>query len=496
MSAMLQNISSYLKQHADHGQRTIVFYSSSPQFAPWEWMAPLAVFLQQKNYAVMLLSTYAWEESPSGIPCFVIDKSELPQIAGIHCIITMDTDCGPFPADARVLAVAHGHMYATSCAHLLTSSLLPARYDGYVVNFPLEKSAETITSLWTGLLPDTAYERSGTRFDILACGYLRAAAIQQQMQKDRKPDALCYAPILRHFSPQIGGDRIGLYGKKIISTLLHNFANYKVIFRPTHSDLPDEAVQQIIAAFKDNPRFELDASHSKVETFDRSAAVITDISHIANSFAFSCLRPAIAFRPWESHTGYTPAAHGGVVSTFTTLVSTLRAFLDNAEATRTIIKRERDKGTCPPETAFEDFALLLEDIFAPMPAADANRLLSIHRAEHGARAVEFVSVYSTYAPEALINVLVYAFFNNLYPHSTLLPGIVILERNRSESETPIHAELRQRLGEIVPPQTIPATYGEAKEFGLYLIKLELAKYIKKADSNGKKFCEKLIEHYK
>lgn len=496
MTATFQNISSYLKQLADHGQRTIVFYSTSPQFAPWEWMIPLAVFLQQKNYAVILLSTYAWEEIPSGMPSFVIDKSEMAQIEGIHCVITMDTDWGPFPADARVLAVAHGHMYATSSTHLLTSALLPARYDGYVVNFPLAPSAEAITNLWTGLLPDSAYERSAARFDILACGYLRAAAIQQQMQKDRKPDALCYAPILRHFSPQIGGDRVARYGRNILYTLLHNFPEYRVIFRPTYNDLEDDEVQQIVASFKHNPRFELDDSHSKVETFDRSAAVITDISHIANSFAFTCLRPAIAFRPWENHTGYAPAPHGGIVSSITTLVSTLRAFLDNGEATRTIIKRERDKGTCPPETAFEDFALLLEDVFAPTPTADTNRRLSIHRAEHGASAVEFVNVYSSFAPEALINILVYAFFNNLYPHNTFLPGMLILERNRSESETPISEELRQRLGEIVPPQTIPATYGEAKEFGLYLVKLELMKYIKNADNNGKKFCERLIEHYK
>lgn len=496
MTTTLQNIINFLKKDAEHGQRTIAFYSTSPCFAPWEWMVPLAAFLQQKNYAVMLLSTYPMEEIPSAMRYVIIDKSDLPLIAGLHCIITMDTDYGPFPADARVLAVAHGHQHVTSPTHLLASALLPARYDGYVVNFPLARSAEAITRLWTGLLPSSAYNRSGTRFDILACGYLRTAAIQQQMQKDRKPDALCYAPILRHYAPWIGGDRIAQYGEKILYTLLHNFPEYKVIFRPTHSDLSDEEVQHIIARFRDNPRFELDASHTKVETFDRSAAVITDISHIANSFAFTCLRPAIAFRPWENRTGFAPAPHGGIVSSTTALVSTLRAFLDNGDATRTIIQRERDKGTCPPETAFEDFALLLEGIFAPIPPIDTNRFLSIPRVEYSASAVEFVNVYSLFAQDALISVLAYAFFNDLYPHSALIPGMLILERNQLEPQKQIPDKLRQYLGEIVPIQSIPTTYGEAKELGLFLVKMELAKYIKTADSNGMIFCEKIVEQYK
>lgn len=496
MTAMLQKIRNNLKQYADHGQRTIVFYSTSPKFAPLEWMIPLAVFLQQKGYAVMLVSTYELEEIPSGIPCFIINNGELPQIAGIHCIITMDTDGGPFPADARVLAVAHGHRYATTPTPLPSSAVLPARYDCYLVNFPLARSIETITRLWSGLLPASAYQRQGTHFDILSCGYLRTAAIQQQIPKDRKPDALCYAPILRHFSPHIGGDRMALYGRKILYTLLHNFPEYKVIFRPTHSDLPDNEVQQIIATFKDNPRFELDTSHSKVETYGRSAAVITDISHIANSFAFTCLRPTIAFRPWENHTGLKSAPYGGIVSSLSALVSALHAFLDNGEATKTILQRERNNGTCPPETAFEDFALLLEDIFAPTLPANSDRFLSIPRVGDGPSPVGFISVYSSYVPDALISILIYSIYNNFYPHSTLFSGIVVLDYQNSEPQTQIPDKLRQHLAHFVPPQTIPATYGEAKELGLYLVKLELAKYIKTADSNGKHFCERLIEQYK
>ena len=74
--------------------------------------------------------------------------------------------------------------------------------------------------------------------------------------------------------------------------------------------------------------------------------------------------------------------------------------------------------------------------------------------------------------------------------------MLILERNQLEPQKQIPDKLRQYLGEIVPIQSIPTTYGEAKELGLFLVKMELAKYIKTADSNGMIFCEKIVEQYK
>jgi len=91
------------------------------------------------------------------------------------------------------------------------------------------------------------------------------------------------------------------YSEIIIDTLLDNFPDYKVIFRPHPHTLKTQAVSRIVDKHRDDPRFIFDNNASFYMTnYAKSALMVTDFSGTAFTYAFTTLRPVVFFSHNES----------------------------------------------------------------------------------------------------------------------------------------------------------------------------------------------------
>ena len=287
----VDHINSVIEQGRATAGRVVAFYSCDPHMAPWEWFVSLVPLLRKKGFFVLALATYALPESMRGLlPCFIIERTDPARLRGVDGFVCMDTDAGCFPQSSRVLAVAHGYIFSRGETTLASSVGNLLRFDGYLVNLPLAVSRTAITRHWKGLWAKGLYQRKGARFDILSCGYLRSAALYDRLKNmSVTPDALCYAPILRHHAPELGGDRMFLHARDILRMLLSAFPEYTIIFRPFSSDLEDPFIQKLAEDFSGEPRFLLDSAPDKCMTFARSAAI--------EQFNFEMLKKHVIVQP-------------------------------------------------------------------------------------------------------------------------------------------------------------------------------------------------------
>lgn len=91
------------------------------------------------------------------------------------------------------------------------------------------------------------------------------------------------------------------HSEKIIDTLLENFPDYKIIFRPHPHTLKAPAVSRIVDKHRDNPRFAFDNNASfYMSNYAKSALMVTDFSGTAFTYAFTTLRPVVFFSHNES----------------------------------------------------------------------------------------------------------------------------------------------------------------------------------------------------
>lgn len=81
------------------------------------------------------------------------------------------------------------------------------------------------------------------------------------------------------------------------------------------------------------------------------------MSHIAQSFAFTTLRPAIFFQPWLKGKAAVQNWEGGFYTyDFTSLVNKINECLQNSAQMKSMIQKNRDQVIMPPEKAFSDLA--------------------------------------------------------------------------------------------------------------------------------------------
>lgn len=82
--------------------------------------------------------------------------------------------------------------------------------------------------------------------------------------------------------------------EKIIVQLLDSFHDkFKIIYRPNPRDIDREDIKEMVIRLSDNPSFIFGNNKRGVESYGRSALLITDTSDIYRTFAFSTFRPSI-----------------------------------------------------------------------------------------------------------------------------------------------------------------------------------------------------------
>ena len=494
----VDHINSVIEQGRATAGRVVAFYSCDPHMAPWEWFVSLVPLLREKGFFVLAVATYALPESVQDLlPCFIIERAVPARLRGVDGFVCMDTDAGCFPQSSRVLAVAHGYIFSRSEWALESSVRNMLAFDGYLVNFPLSGSRTAITHHWQGLWAKELYRRTGTRFDILSCGYLRSAALYDRLKNmSVTPDALCYAPILRHHAPELGGDRMFLHARDILRMLLSAFPEYTIIFRPFSSDLEDPFIQKLAEDFSGEPRFLFDSAADKCMTFARSAAIVTDISHIANSFSFTTLRPTLAFRPWENLCGLEPQPFGGIVSTLEQLEQALRFFLTHRGKTVNLIRKGRACGALPIENAFEDFVGLLEAFLDDSPRTDLpDNWLSIARngAESETSVAEMILRLLSVPASARFHLQQIA-GSECLRREPLFWATLLLEWRKAEPESELILSAQNALKELLPDDmSLPKTYGESLPAALYLVRQSMRNLPDADRAHYGELCRRLLD---
>jgi len=145
--------------------------------------------------------------------------------------------------------------------------------------------------------PDLRYPRVRTRpYCCIPGGYPKLDSNLRKIQAIAGPlDSIVYAPTV------IGGNfakyvSLPEYGQRIIDTLLTGFPSYRIIFRPHPHTLSTQYVKDIVARFSTCDKFSLDDNGSSyLDSYGRSALMVTDMSGTAYTFAFTTGRPVVFF---------------------------------------------------------------------------------------------------------------------------------------------------------------------------------------------------------
>ncbi|WP_165064760.1 hypothetical protein [Desulfovibrio sp. ZJ200] len=373
-----QEYNTLLCERFDPAQTLVGFYIGNTQVSQDEWMNPLALELRRRGYAVVgLLAREAVGAARLDGTELTLElaRGSVAALSRVQLFIVSDMEgvATDFPPRSRVLACAHGCSWSCS-TNFVDAVYHQAYFDGYLTSCSLTQSTrEQVQALWTGIVPPSGCKRPSPHFYILASGYPRSAVLYHKLAELEgrvERDAILYAPILADYRPSAGGCRLERYGKRIVRCLLDSFPHLQLIFRPYRTDLEHPQVQALLAAFAHEPRFELDTDPQRAPAFSRAAVLVTDFSHIANSFAFTTLRPAVSFQPWEyvrSRRTLDTLPTGFCARTYQALIRAVRMGLESPGPCREHIRRQRERGMLPVESGLQDLAEQLDDFLRDRP---------------------------------------------------------------------------------------------------------------------------------
>ena len=354
----------------------VAFYIHSTNVSPHIWRNPLAARVRAAGHVTVGICTPKGAEDARLEADYtaIIAERDLSPLTRVNVVIISDMDGGNaiYPPTAKVLGCIHAfsafHDPALSW-HVFESS----RLDGWLMPFPLSESDKNaIRALWTGFTSPDAACRKGRHFHLIPVGYPGMAVLAQGLRAHaREPDAIVYAPVGRHSYPDCGGNRLKCHGVRLVRSLLGAFPDLRVIFRPYKTDLESDEVKEICATFAGEPRFVPDTHPGREFAFAHGALLVTDLSHIAQTFAFSTLRPALYFHPWLKRKQRRTSWLGGFTAySYTGLVQAARLCLENTREWQQRIRTERSRLTMPFDTALDDIAGFLREFYEDAPRAE------------------------------------------------------------------------------------------------------------------------------
>lgn len=430
------------------------------EFGQDEWLNQLATCLRKAGYTVIgIVIQEATEKcSFTNVDQFaVINPAEINELERVNVFIVSDLDAQyNYPLGSKVLACCHGLM-ASEYDHAQPWHVHNPRYfDAWMCSYPLTAGTRSMThDLWDGITNRAFSKRKGKNFYIIPQGYPRLAVLSEQIAAmNLTPDSIVYAPVQMGYFSDMKGNGVKDYGTDIIKALLDNFPNYKIIFRPSPKDFDAPEIKKICANFTSEPRFVVDKRKGRIFSFSHGAVLVTDVSHIFGSFAFTTLRPAFSFRPWEKEDAEPCTIPGGwKTSTLPGLVAAIQSSLDSEENTRIRIGEEREKLFMPFDNSLTEIASWLPDLYNDKPR---DSWINIERCENSSLAIQIKlisKVAGHYAP-ALCSYIAASIFLSCNPESPMLGafalhmGKVHSPNQQPWSETCLY--LGALLGKILP----------------------------------------------
>lgn len=462
-------------------QFVVCFYVNNTNSSQDEWMNPFAETLRRHGYFTVGITTPQSAAKCALAACNIqaeLQMEEVAQIRGIHVFIVSDMDFATsYPSDSRVLGCPHA-FELTKESNLLNQLQFLPTLDGWLVSCPLNgKSRQMITDLFKGYCEPGGCLRKSPYFYIIPGGYPRLAVLSAKVAASHcKPDSIVYAPIgLDHARKMIGINILEKSGVRIIRNLLAAFPDLNVIYRPYRPDLDSGPVLKIRDSFANEKRFIFDPSPGRLFSFSRGLALVTDVSHIGQSFAFTTLRPTIYFRPWEkagmTEDIFSLVPNGYATTTFSGLIAVCKHALANMGKQKELLSAIRDRYLMSIDNAFDEIAGWLPDFYKGRPHAD---WLAIPRNDPELACPEMLLLSKNSSLTALAVAATYR-----KPPSPLLTALCL---HKGQALAP-DATLRPRFGEAVKSllgeDCGQAQYGDVAAADVrHLYKLALAQYIK------------------
>jgi len=140
---------------------------------------------------------------------------------------------------------------------------------------------------------------------LITGGYVKLDKNLEYFEKNRrKANALIYAPTLSP-SEQLKEMKNVVathqHSGQIIKSILDNLTEYDLIYRPHPHNLQVTEIKNIAKKYSDHPRFYFnDNVDFYMDSYSKSALMITDMSGTAYTYAFTTLRPVVFFSPNEA----------------------------------------------------------------------------------------------------------------------------------------------------------------------------------------------------
>lgn len=194
---------------------------------------------------------------------------------------------------------------------------------------------------------------------LVPAGYPKLDKVLYDLEQNMvEKDSICYAPTLLMHNKEFQDGLSLNNGVNIIETLLNNFPQYNIIFRPhPHIKLYNyktaglNYIDEIIEKFRENKRFIYDESDYYIDTFLRTQILITDFSSIMQTFAFTTLCPFVSLSNEKFINHYHDVFGeedirnhcGVVVNDFGDFISTVKETIKEKDKFRAKIAQYRDE---------------------------------------------------------------------------------------------------------------------------------------------------------
>ncbi|WP_055083059.1 hypothetical protein [Jannaschia donghaensis] len=266
-------------------------------------LRPIAERLQEDGFSVVVAYARRLTDNPDSLgfsaktPCFAIRESDVGSISGVTIFISSEIGVCSAPRNCARVGVYHSlpdHALAQNYADVLKiNPVAMANMDYFAVL--VQQSAEA----WTldnyrphvdRILPAAALRGRRKALSIIPFGYPK---IDHLMATDTSADTLdtiTYAPT----NSRLPFGTLAQSGKAILSTLLSDFPDHRIAFRPYPGEDAD-LVSKISAPFVDNKRFVLDRTPTGEAVTRRTALMVSDRSSVAISFGLGYARPVVFY---------------------------------------------------------------------------------------------------------------------------------------------------------------------------------------------------------
>lgn len=235
---------------------------------------------------------------------YTLDSTEIQYLQSVKIFIVIDAyHQFVYPKSSFVIAFPHSFHSYNGPHFLLGLRYAIGSFDAYCGSVPrLGQDAKLLQTVHEFRLNPKNIKRSRKAFLFTGTGCPRIATIYKQMQHDKtQQDSILYAPT--DYAWGNDGETkmymVDKYGVGIVKSLLENFPEYRIAYRPCATTLAHPFTRKIIDTFQGNPRFALSQEYDHKPEFARTALLITDYSNIGETFAFSCNRPEL--RIFDEH---------------------------------------------------------------------------------------------------------------------------------------------------------------------------------------------------